>query len=554
MAERGVQLQLQSESFSCPICLELLMEPVAIPCGHSYCRRCISKHWDGENERIMYSCPQCRETFTPRPVLMKNTMLAELVEELKKSRLQEAAGDPSFAAGGDVACDFCTGRKRKAFKSCLNCVASYCEKHLQPHHEVTPLKRHKLVDPSEKLQETICFRHDEVMKMFCRTDQQCICILCSMEEHKGHDIVSAAAESSERQKELQESRAEIQKNIQDREKDMDMLEQQLKSIQLSADQTVHTNEQLFTEMIRLFHRKSSNLEKEVRSKQQVEVRVVRVLQEKLEQEVSELKKRDAELQQLSTTEDHVQFVHSYSSLSALSVSTHTPIVLTAPVSCFQQVTSAVSELRDHLHFILTEDRTKAGETAENVDDLEPTNRAGFLQYSQEITLDPNTAYKELTLSDGNRKVTHTNEDHQPTDHPDQFTVWDQVLSRQSLTGRCYLEVEWRGRGVCVAIAYKSITRDGWGRECGFGSNDKSWTLQCLQNSFTFFHNNISIDLSGPHSFRVGVYVDHAAGVLSFYSVCDTSTLLHRVNTTFTEPLHLGVALYYIGDVVELCKL
>uniref|UniRef100_A0A8C5DA90 RING-type domain-containing protein n=1 Tax=Gouania willdenowi TaxID=441366 RepID=A0A8C5DA90_GOUWI len=298
----------RTQTFNCPICLDLLKEPVTTSCGHSYCGTCISNHWDKEEENHIYTCPQCREKFIRRPDLKKNIMLAELVEELKKNRLQDDPDDQRFAAAEDVACDSCTGRKLKAFKSCLNCVASYCEKHLQPHHESAAFKRHKLVDPSKKIQEMICSRHDEVMKMFCRTDQQCICIICSMEEHKDHDTVSAAAERTEKQRELQESRADIYKNIQDREKDLELLKEQEKTINLSADQTVEHSEQMFTELIRLLHQRRSELEKEVRSKQQTEVSAVRALQEKLEQEISELKKRDAELQQLSHTEDHIQFV------------------------------------------------------------------------------------------------------------------------------------------------------------------------------------------------------------------------------------------------------
>ncbi|XP_030290788.1 tripartite motif-containing protein 16-like [Sparus aurata] len=554
-------VQLDQEIISCPICLDLLKDPVTTPCGHSYCMKCINDHWDTEDEKRIHSCPQCRKSFTQRPELLKNTMLAALVEELKKTGLQAAPADHCYAGPEDVACDFCTGRKLRALKSCLFCLASYCEKHLQPHYDVAPLKKHKLVEPSEKLQENICSRHDEVMKMFCRTDQQCICYLCSVDEHKGHDTVSAAAERTERQRELEGSRHNIQQRIQDRKKDVKLLQQQVEAINGSADKTMEDGDRIFTQLIRLMDKRRSDVKQQVRSQQETEVSRVKELQEKLEQEITELKRKDAELKKLSHTEDHTQFLHNYPSLSALSESTHSSSIKIRPLKYFEDVTAAVSEVRNKLQDVLRETWRNISLTETEVDVLlpqpEPKIRADFLRYSCEITLDPNTAYTQLLLSEGNRKATFMRQQQSYSDHSDRFTQWLQVLSRESLTGRCYWEVERRERPfgvVGVAVAYKNIRRAGDSDECRFGFNDKSWILFCYTDCCDFHHNKVQTTVSGPQSSRVGVYLDHSAGILSFYSVSDTMTLLHRVQTTFTQPLYAGLRLGWSGDSAEFCEL
>ncbi|XP_027880455.1 tripartite motif-containing protein 16-like [Xiphophorus couchianus] len=548
------QSQLNRETFSCSICLDLLTDPVTTPCGHSYCMNCIKGHWDEEDQKRIHSCPQCRETFIPRLVLKKNTMLAALVEQLKKTGLQAAPADHSYAGPEDVACDSCTGKKRKAIKSCLVCLASFCEKHLQPHFDSAAFKKHKLLEPSKNLQENICSKHDEVMKMFCRTDQKCICYLCSVDEHKGHETVSAAAERTERQRELEERRGNIQQRIQDREEDVKLLQQEVEAINRSADKTVEDSEKIFTQLIRLLQKRSSEVKQQIRSQQETEVSRVKDVQEKLEQEITELKRKDAELEQLSHTEDHSHFLLNYPSLPALSESTHSSSINIRPLGHFEDVTAAVSELRDKLQDILRDSWTNISLMVTEVDVLlsepEPKSRTGFLRYSCEITLDPNTANTRLGLSEGNRKVTRMNRDQSYSSHPDRFIYYYQVLSRESLTGPCYWEVEWRGL-VYVAVAYKSISRVGWGNECGFGNNDKSWALYSYQS--TFWHNNIPTSISGPVSSRVGVYLDHRAGILSFYSVSETMTLLHRVQTRFTEPLLAGVWVYDTGSSAEFCK-
>ncbi|KAB5550670.1 hypothetical protein PHYPO_G00056530 [Pangasianodon hypophthalmus] len=173
MAEASISVD--QDQFICPVCLDLLSDPVTTPCGHCFCKECINGCWDQEDVKGVYSCPQCRETFTPRPVLRRNNMLAEVVEKLKKTEHQAASPAHCYAGPGDVKCDFCTGRKHKAVKTCLVCQASYCEDHLKPHYQSPAFKKHKLVEACAELQEKICSEHNKLIEIYCRTDQSFIC-------------------------------------------------------------------------------------------------------------------------------------------------------------------------------------------------------------------------------------------------------------------------------------------------------------------------------------------------------------------------------------------
>lgn len=131
MAEKGVQLD--RKIFSCPICFNLLSDPVSTPCGHSYCMDCVQGFWNQEEAKgKIPSCPQCRQTYSPRPILLKNAMLAVLVEEINKSK--PLTKGSCYAGHVDEACDFCSRRKLEGCKSCLVSLVSNCKSHLQPHH------------------------------------------------------------------------------------------------------------------------------------------------------------------------------------------------------------------------------------------------------------------------------------------------------------------------------------------------------------------------------------------------------------------------------------
>ncbi|ROI16413.1 NLR family CARD domain-containing protein 3 [Anabarilius grahami] len=166
---------------------------------------------------------------------------------------------------------------------------------------------------------------------------------------------------------------------------------------------------------------------------------------------------------------------------------------------------------------------------------------GLWKYACNLTLDPNTAHTRLILSNENKMVTGVKEEQPYPDHPERFQYHEQVLCRESLSGRCYWEVEWSGWSY-IAVAYKGLNRKG-GSDCRFGWNEKSWSLICTGDRFAAWHNNKNADIPtpSPPSNRVGVYLDWPAGTLSFYSISGTHTLthLHTFKSTFTEPLYAG---------------
>ncbi|XP_030649750.1 E3 ubiquitin/ISG15 ligase TRIM25-like [Chanos chanos] len=400
MAEASLSAE---ESLMCPICLDLLKDPATIACGHSYCMCCIKSFWDQDDQKGAYSCPQCRETFASRPVLKKNTMLAELAEKLRKTRLQGVLSPDSYAKPGDVECDVCTARKLKAVKSCLVCLISFCETHLQTHLESPAYEKHRLVEASTKLQHKICPQHDKLLEIYCRTDRKMICYLCVMYEHKGHDTVSAAAERADKQRQLEETLRNSQQRIRRREEELQELKQVVNSLKFSAQTAVEDSVKIFTEMLRSIERKCSEVKEWIRVQEKAELSQVEGQIKKLEQELADLRKRDSELEQLSHTEDHIHFLQDFQSLSVCSGYKDSPSIIIKPVSSFDDVKKSVSEVKIKLEEFLSGDVIKASG-----------------KDSGQVTLGASMACKELRLSEENSKVTWSPRAHSHSDPSQRF--------------------------------------------------------------------------------------------------------------------------------------
>ncbi|XP_035983491.1 E3 ubiquitin/ISG15 ligase TRIM25-like [Fundulus heteroclitus] len=173
---------LSDSQFQCSICLDLFTEPVSTPCGHTFCKDCLTRYRADNKE---CHCPLCKNKFNKDLKLSVNTTFREVVENFRKHH--KMADVASSVKPWEVSCDFCPARKRRAVKTCLVCLASFCETHLEPHLRVAALQRHELSNPVTDLEERICTEHNRLCEFFCLNDHVSFCALCT--EHIHHHSV-----------------------------------------------------------------------------------------------------------------------------------------------------------------------------------------------------------------------------------------------------------------------------------------------------------------------------------------------------------------------------
>lgn len=178
---------LSEVQFRCCICQDVFSEPVSIPCGHSFCFACITSHW---GDSFATSCPKCQTVFEGRPELCANSFAREMSEQIRAQRKNSVLVD-------SILCDVCVEKQTTAQKSCVVCLTSYCESHLEPHLRVPALKIHQLIEPVAMLEKRMCKKHQRLLELFCRSDQRFVCVQCEEDGHRCHDIVPVERESQE---------------------------------------------------------------------------------------------------------------------------------------------------------------------------------------------------------------------------------------------------------------------------------------------------------------------------------------------------------------------
>lgn len=283
---------------TCVICMEAFTKPVTTACGHSFCKKCLQRHLT----LLSSDCPLCKTHINKTPTV--NIVLRDLTQQLKDAAVVE---DPD-----KVACDVCLGPKRKAEKSCLVCLASYCSIHLQNHYLAERLKGHKLVEPVENLDLRACLTHGRTFELYSRKQQKCICIRCVEESQE--EVVSAEDEWHKKKSQLENTKTELQQEIKKRQTKLDEINAALKTCKDHLENEWWDIEAVFRAVLAILETAQEKVLKPLGDRRQLLEKEAKDLKDELEAEINKLEKTISDLDDISVLEDHILFLQRYPSV------------------------------------------------------------------------------------------------------------------------------------------------------------------------------------------------------------------------------------------------
>lgn len=514
---------LSEEQLLCPICLDLFNQPVSTPCGHNFCGDCIQGYWQSTD---LCLCPICKHKLHKRPELKVNTFIAGVAAQFRKSREQN--NDPSLMdqTSRKVSCDVCVGKKVPAFKSCLDCLASFCETHLEPHHILGTFKKHHLIDPMMNMQERVCMKHEQLLELFCNTDKTYICQICMKEDHADHHTVPIEDESRKIREKIGEINAEVEKMIKGRVQKMDLIQEAIELSRINSDAEAEDSLLVFAKLFQLIQRDQTDVMEVINAKQkQVERNAKGVILE-LEQEINELRQRSNELEHLSSIKDNLYLLKSFPALSKLPATKEWCDTLVESALYVGTLRRAVRRVASCL------DETVKGE----VKRLCATEFQRARQFAVNVTLDPDTAHPKLVLSENKKQVYHSDVALNVPDTPKRFYPCISVLGKEGFSsGRLYFEVLVKGKTEWdIGVGRESMNRKGGNT---LNPENGYWALGMRTPKSYWALSSTPIPVHLVHMpQKIGVYVDMEGGQVSFYNVDSASHIYSFTGYSFNERL------------------
>ncbi|XP_023837656.1 E3 ubiquitin-protein ligase TRIM39 [Salvelinus sp. IW2-2015] len=460
-------------------------------------------------------------------------------EEKPKAPPALAPPSPPHTPWGEVSCDVCMGDRMKAVKSCLVCLTSYCEEHMKNHN--TRFTKHKLIEPVANLEDRMCPKHERLLELFCKKDQMCVCVLCTETDHRAHYTVPVEREWSDKKAQLKKTEIDVQQMIQERLKKVEEIKHSVELNKSSAQREIEDSKQMFQELIHSIQRTQTELVLAIEEKQSETERWSQGLIGDLEQEITELQRRNKDLEHLSCTEDHIHFLQSFPALCSPPATKDWSGTRVHSEVCVGIIRRAVSELEKTL--------------AKEIEKLVDTELKRIPKYSVDLTLDPDTANPWLQLSEDGRQVRHLGAWQDLPDVPERFDTVVIVLGCEGFsTGRHYWEVQVGDKDDWyLGVAKASVNRKG---RIAISSSQGYWALAMKKGQEYRASTTPPLPLTlDPKPKRVGVYVDCEEGQVSFYNVRERSHIYTFMEDSFKEKLFPFFYLYCCdkqSDTMVIC--
>ncbi|XP_047248009.1 E3 ubiquitin-protein ligase TRIM39-like [Girardinichthys multiradiatus] len=521
------------DQFQCSICLDVFSEPVSTPCGHNFCRSCIKDYWDKSEVK---QCPLCMKTFLSAPELQVNSEFRDILELFKKIG---AVDDDSSSPGhpSHVPCDLCSEVRCNAVKSCLICLASYCESHLEPHHRVQALKWHKLVRPVVSLESRACNKHNKLKEFFCRKEKSSVCAVCMRDDHVMHDVVSVEEELEDRKTQLSSMKVKVNQNVEEKTFSVQRIQTSVKQRRQKVDRIKAEVMKSFAALVALTESRKEKVIDLLERKQKAAEQEAEVLFKQLQAEVAENQRISKELEELLQSEDNfkllqgIPFVSAQTDLASftprdqifLQVETVRMAVARTEEVLNEQVENIIREANQ------TEEEEPRDPQTDKVfnDELEKIQQ----EYATKVTLDPNTAHPSLIVSQDRRQVRNGGYKKKVPDNFSRFDSLHYILGNEGFSsGRLYYEIALNSQTTWeVGVTRETISRKGL--NLSLTPENGCWTLGCYWGRCQANSNPPVILPKRPE--KLGVFVDYSQSLVSFYDVNDRVLIYSFTECSFS---------------------
>ncbi|KAJ3600491.1 hypothetical protein NHX12_031472 [Muraenolepis orangiensis] len=580
MAEAPIELSsdiFSEQELTCSICLDLFNDPVSTPCGHNFCQVGLQ--------------PPYRE-FEERPLLNINRVFALISEKYKQSRYGMKAdegapvfGDtpavgtnpflPSFPVAAAVPCDICMGVKQPAVSSCLTCTAAYCKDHVTPHLVSEFYASHRLLDPQEALRGRTCATHKHLMEVYCRTCQSCICALCVLGAHRTHNTVSVQTERLFKQKAISRSELEIVNRIKGKNVRLMGLKQRLQAITNYANLEQAEVRQLLSDLSESMENIRAHLLGGMQTKRDAVVTKGEELVSSLEAELSQMREWRALLDTQATSQDHIGFLQNFEQAIAPpaenSARQEEAVDMESQLSLqynMGDMKSALADLREKMDEITmprTLSRGSVGSISSGERDMSDgmlsyrgssaslrssqwslkdvkkvkagTGLKKVLPYTEDVTLNPVTAYPFLVLSEDRKQVKRGEKLQFYRNSQYRFDVWSCILGKDGYdSGRHYWEVSvGEGKDWKLGVVSESAQRKGlFDMQPSSGYYALWWSGSQLRALTTQPLKKVKVTTKLR---KVGVFLSVEDGQVSFYNAKMGSELYTFKGLTLTERMY-----------------